>query len=114
MGVDASGHRIRLTTEPPENFVRPAADPLFRSLAEVFGAKTLAVVLTGMGRDASLGAQAIRNAGGRVFVQDPNFAVAASMPRTVIGLGLADQILSLDAIAEQIAIEAGRLTTEMV
>jgi two-component system, chemotaxis family, protein-glutamate methylesterase/glutaminase len=113
MEIEVSGKTLRLTSEPPENFVRPAADPLFRSLAAVFGANSVAVILTGMGRDASLGAQAVRAAGGRVIVQDPTLAVAASMPRTVISLGLADEILALGDIAAQVTAEVERLAGQL-
>ncbi|MBU1896743.1 chemotaxis protein CheB, partial [Myxococcota bacterium] len=69
---------------PKENFVRPAADPLFHSVAEVYGAQAAAVVLTGMGRDGTRGAQAIAAAGGLICAQTPDSAVAPSMPTSVI------------------------------
>jgi len=112
--VDPSGRTVQLSTEPPENFVRPAADPMFRSVAAAFGARAIAIVLSGMGRDASIGAKAIRDAGGKVFVQDPNLAVAASMPRSVVSLGLADEILPLDALAQRINAEAGEIAAQPV
>lgn len=92
------GAKMRLSNEPAENFVRPAVDPLFRSLAASYGKHSLAVVMTGMGRDGSLGAQHVYHAGGRVLVQDPTTAVAASMPRTTLGMGCVHQILRLEEL----------------
>jgi two-component system chemotaxis response regulator CheB len=100
MKIDGSGQKIRLTTEPPENFVRPAADPLLRSLAAVYGTRAVGVILTGMGRDGSLGSQHVHAAGGTVLIQNPNTAVASSMPRTALSMGTADQILDLDQIPD--------------
>lgn len=83
---------------PKENFVRPSADPLFRSLAEVFNNRSIAIVLTGLGRDGSAGASVIKNIGGEVIVQNPDTAVAPSMPRSVIEEGICDHILEVKDI----------------
>lgn len=99
----ASGMRLQLSKDPPENFVRPAADPLFRGIATVFGRHSLAVVLTGMGRDGSLGAAHVSSAGGLVVAQDPDTALARSMPQTVVNLGIAKNVVALDGVAPAIA-----------
>ena len=80
---------LALNQDPPENWCRPAVDPLFRSAAEVFGARTLAVVLTGMGHDGRDGAKAIVAQGGTVIVQDEASSVVWGMPGAVAGAGLA-------------------------
>ena len=80
---------LALTQDPPENWCRPAVDPLFRSAAEVFGAKVLAMVLTGMGHDGRDGAKAIVAKGGAVIVQDEASSVVWGMPGAVAGAGLA-------------------------
>jgi two-component system, chemotaxis family, protein-glutamate methylesterase/glutaminase len=94
--------RLALNQNPPENSCRPAIDVLFRSAAEVFGASTLGVVLTGMGFDGLRGSERICAAGGRVLVQDPATAVVATMPGAIVQAGLADRVLPLDQIGAEI------------
>jgi len=91
---------LRLLDEPPVNFVWPSADPLFRSLASAFGPWSIAVVLTGMGRDGAEGASSIAAGGGMVMAQDPGTALARSMPQTVVDLGIAKTIAPLAALPE--------------
>jgi two-component system, chemotaxis family, protein-glutamate methylesterase/glutaminase len=87
---------LRLDTNPPENFCRPAVDPLFRSVATAYGSKSLAVVLTGMGSDGLLGAKPIIEAGGRLFAQDEASSVVWGMPGAVATAGLCHAVVSLD------------------
>ena len=90
---------ISLLDTDPVNFVKPSADPLFKSIASVFGKKSLGIVFTGMGSDASYGAGYISAAGGRVIVQDPKTAVLPNMPESVINLKLANKIFPADDMA---------------
>lgn len=85
----------RLTKDEKQNFVRPSADPLFRSVAASFGKYSVAAVLTGMGRDGTKGAADIFNAGGVVIGQNPKTAIAPSMPETLIQAGLAMKVAPL-------------------
>jgi two-component system chemotaxis response regulator CheB len=91
-----------LTQDPPENFCRPAVDPLFRSAVAAYGGAVLAVVLTGMGSDGRSGAGQIREAGGTVIVQDQATSVVWGMPGAVAQAGFADEVLPLDRVAEAI------------
>lgn len=98
------GNRVvtRIQQEPPENACRPAADPLFRSVAAVYGKNTLGVVLTGMGQDGLKGSEAICAAGGQVIAQDEATSVVWGMPGFVARAGLADKVLPLPMIAGEI------------
>jgi two-component system chemotaxis response regulator CheB len=94
---------IRLEQSPPENHCRPAADPMLRSIAAVYGAATLAVVLTGMGEDGRRGCATVRERGGRILVQDEASSVVWGMPGAVASAGLANWILPLPEIASKIS-----------
>src|SRR5688500_7727452 len=87
---------------PPENFCRPAVDPLFRSVVAAYDGAVLAVVLTGMGSDGRNGAGEIRAAGGTVVVQDQASSVVWGMPGAISQAGFADEVLPLDRIPEAI------------
>ncbi len=102
--VQRVGMEVVLQTNqaPPENSCRPAADPMFRSVARVFGPRSLAVVLTGMGQDGMVGAGSIVQAGGRVLVQDEATSVVWGMPGAVARAGHAEAILPLDALPQAI------------
>jgi two-component system chemotaxis response regulator CheB len=101
--ADRGGHfATALSQDPPENFCRPAVDPLFRSAVAAYGGGVLAVVLTGMGSDGRNGAAEIRNAGGTVVVQDQATSVVWGMPGAIAQAGLADEVLPLDRIPEAI------------
>ena len=93
---------LRLHQGPPENSCRPSVDVLFRSVAQMYGARTLAVVLTGMGQDGLRGCERIREAGGQVLVQDEGTSVVWGMPGLVARAGLADQVLPLEQLAPEI------------
>ncbi len=96
--------RIRLTDDPPENSCRPAADVLFRSAARLWGSGTLAVVLTGMGRDGLQGSRAIVEAGGSVIAQDEFTSVVWGMPGEVARAGIAAAVLPLGQIGVEVAL----------
>lgn len=91
-----------LLQSPPENSCRPAVDVLFRSAATLYGPGCLALVLTGMGQDGLRGAEQIVNAGGKVFAQDEATSVVWGMPRAVAQAGLAEMVLPLPSIANDL------------
>ena len=92
----------RLRTTPPENFCRPAVDVLFRSVAEVFGARVLAVVLTGMGSDGKRGCEPLAAVGAEIIVQDEATSVVWGMPGSVAHAGLANVVLPLSEVANHL------------
>jgi two-component system chemotaxis response regulator CheB len=94
--------QLDLHQQPPENFCRPSADVLFRSVAKVYGAHALALVMTGMGQDGLRGCQAIQEAGGQVLAQDKASAVVWGMAGYVAKAGLADVVLPLDQLANEL------------
>lgn len=95
--------QLSLDKSPLENGCRPSVDVLFRSAAAVFDHGVLAVVLTGIGSDGTLGAEAIKRAGGQVWVQDAASSVAWGMPGSVVRAGVSARELPLPAIAPAIA-----------
>jgi two-component system chemotaxis response regulator CheB len=98
----AAGSRLDLNQGAPENSCRPAVDVLFRSVADVYGASALAVVMTGMGSDGVLGAQQIREKGGEVIIQDEASAVVWGMPGLVYAAGQADAVYPLAQLGQEI------------
>ena len=104
----AAGSCVQLNDDPPENFCRPAVDVLFRSVSTIYRDRTLAVVLTGMGRDGALGAKVVRDAGGEVFVQDEQTSVVWGMPGAVVSAGQSDRVLPLGDVARDLAAVLGR------
>jgi two-component system chemotaxis response regulator CheB len=100
-----------LGQEPPEHSHRPAADVLFRSVAEVYGSRALGLVLTGMGEDGRRGSEEIVRAGGRVIVQDEASSVVWEMAGRVANAGLADAVLPLTAIAGELVRRTSRPST---
>lgn len=93
---------LHLSQKPPENHCRPSVDVLFRSVAGVYGAGVLAVVLTGMGSDGMLGARLIREQGGSILAQDQATSAVWGMPGAVAQAGLAYKVLPLNALAPEI------------
>ena len=99
---EAGVTRLRTHQGPKENYCRPSVDVLFRSVAKVYGARTLAVVLTGMGQDGLKGCEILGGLGARIVVQDEATSVVWGMPGFVARTGLADKIVPLDQIGAEI------------
>ncbi len=93
---------MHLNEDPPENSCRPAVDVLFRSAAKVYGQSLLAVVLTGMGYDGLRGAEDIIRSNGVVLAQDEATSVIWGMPGAIAQADLAEKILPLESIADEI------------
>ena len=91
-----------LSADEPVLYSRPAIDPLFESAAAVFGAGVIACVLTGASSDGAAGARAVRQAGGRVWVQSPAEAQSSVMPRAALDSAGADAVLTLQQLYERL------------
>jgi two-component system, chemotaxis family, protein-glutamate methylesterase/glutaminase len=89
---------VRLNKNPPENFCRPAVDPMLRSITKAFGNRTLFVMLTGMGQDGLKGARELVAAGSTVIAQDEASSVVWGMPGAVASAGLCTAVLPLTEI----------------
>ena len=95
----APTRRVIVNQEPKVKFCRPAAEPLFTSVAALYRDRALGVVLTGCNTDGSVGVQSIKWLGGRVLVQDPATCTAVGMPQSAIRTGAVDFVLPLEKIA---------------
>ena len=100
----ASGGRLELSSSAAEkvHHARPSAEPLFASVAEVYQANAIAVVLTGGDGDGSFGVQIIKDKGGQVIAQDRPTSEDFSMPETSIKTGDVDFVLPLDEIGPKL------------
>ena len=96
------GSRVCLHQAAPLNFCRPSVDYLFHSAVKVYGAGTLAVVMTGMGADGLAGARAVHEAGGTVLAQDEASSVVWGMPGRVAQSGIASATLPLWELADEL------------
>jgi len=94
---------VALDDGPTVNGVRPSVDVTMKALAEHYGPRVVAVVLTGMGRDGMAGALAIKARGGRVIAEDESTCVVYGMPKSVVEAGAVDKIVPLPDIARETA-----------
>lgn len=100
MRLSRSGacYHVALDQEPTLHGVRPAADPLFHSVARTAGRNAVGVVLTGMGKDGAEGLLAMHAAGARTFAQDERSCVVFGMPKEAIERGAVDEVADLAAL----------------
>jgi two-component system chemotaxis response regulator CheB len=99
LAAGSNGVIARLNQAPPENFCRPSVDPLFRTVAKLFGPAGCAVVLTGMGSDGCAGARVMAAGGATILAQDEATSVVWGMPGAVAQAGICTAILPLPRIA---------------
>lgn len=93
---------VALKKDPPENFCRPAVDPMLRSLIPLYGKRVLTVILTGMGSDGTKGSEQIVEAGGSVIAQDEATSIVWGMPGAVAMAGLCSSVLPVTEIGRQV------------
>jgi two-component system chemotaxis response regulator CheB len=103
----SDGWSIRLSDERSLSGCMPSVDPMFESIADVFGKRALAVVLSGMGRDGAEGARHLVEAGARILVQDRESSVIWGMPGAVANAGHASAVLPPDEIGRLVARQGG-------
>jgi two-component system chemotaxis response regulator CheB len=94
--------QLAVSTAPPIGGFRPSATHLFETVARLHGARSLALVLTGMGDDGLPGLRAVHAAGGRVLAQDEETSVVFGMPGVAVAAGVTDSILPLELIAARL------------
>lgn len=99
---------IQITNDPPERNCKPSVDYLFRSVAEHYGDRVLAAILTGMGDDGTIGCQLLKKAGARIIAQDEASCVVYGMSRSVIEAGIVDEVAPLQSIADSLMQSVGR------
>ncbi|MEU2867671.1 chemotaxis protein CheB [Streptomyces olivoreticuli] len=90
---------LALSSDDLVHFVRPSADRLFESMADVYGPRAIACVLTGTGVDGATGVLAVKSHGGTVIAEDPQTAEFRGMPEAAVRTGAVDFVLPLDEIA---------------
>ncbi len=93
---------LKITDDPPENHCKPSADYLFRSIAGVFPGKALGVIMTGMGRDGTIGLRLMKRNGAKILAQDEKTCVVYGMPMEAVKAGVVDMVLPLNQIARKI------------
>jgi two-component system chemotaxis response regulator CheB len=101
LGVANASH-VLLSRAPPIQGFQPSATFLFESVAQSFGAATVAVMLTGMGQDGVEGLGSVRHAGGCILAQDEKSCVVFGMPSAAIEAGVVDHTLSIDAMSHRL------------
>jgi two-component system, chemotaxis family, protein-glutamate methylesterase/glutaminase len=99
---------VQINEDPPENNCRPAVDHLFRSVAGSFPGKAMAVILTGMGSDGTLGLRLLKRHGCFAIAQDEATCVVYGMPKSAVDAGLTDEVLPIEMIGGRIASAVGR------
>jgi two-component system, chemotaxis family, protein-glutamate methylesterase/glutaminase len=97
-----------LSDEARVNGHRPSVDILFRSLAAEFGARGIAVLMTGMGEDGAAGMGIVHSAGGMTIAQSEESCVVFGMPKAAIERGFATRVVALDALANTLQAQCGQ------
>lgn len=102
--MSLNGSKLTLDDGPKVNFVRPAVDVLMKSVAPVFGPRTVGVILTGMGSDGAEGMALIKKNGGKTVVQNEETCVVYGMPKAVVDRGAADRVVPLEEVAKNVVV----------
>jgi len=100
--ADGKNRIIKITNDPPENSCKPSVDYLFRSVGDYYVGRTTAVIMTGMGSDGTKALQLLKQKGALIIAQNEATCVVYGMPKAPIEQGLADVIVPLNKIADEI------------
>jgi two-component system chemotaxis response regulator CheB len=100
--ANGSGFYVEVSDEPRDTLYKPCVDISMSSVAECYHSATLGVILTGMGSDGKEGMRLIKEYGGMTIAQDEETSTVYGMPRAVVEAGLADRVVPLDRIADEI------------
>jgi len=101
-GTDGKNRLIKITDDPPENSCKPSVDYLFRSIGDYYVNRSTAVIMTGMGSDGTKGLHVLKNKGAHVIAQNEATCVVYGMPKAPIESGLANCVVPLSKIADEI------------
>lgn len=93
---------VRLKTPPTEEKYIPSVNAMLTSVARVYGSRSLAVILTGMGNDGSVGVRKVKEVGGSVLAESEDSSVVFGMPREAIATGVVDKIVHLEQMTASI------------
>lgn len=96
------GMAISLSNEPKDLINRPSVSVMMESVAKLYPGKSMGVILTGMGSDGLLGMKKIKETGGRTIAQDEATCVVYGMPKAVVDAGIADIVLPIYKIGDEI------------
>lgn len=99
---------VAINQDPPENFCRPAVDPMLRSVVQVYGGHVMTVILTGMGADGLKGSKGVVESGGTVVAQDEQSSVVWGMPGAVATAGICSAVMPLKELAEYVTSSFGK------
>ncbi|MCO6043803.1 chemotaxis response regulator protein-glutamate methylesterase [Aeoliella sp. ICT_H6.2] len=102
---------VVIADDPPERNCRPSVDYLFRSVSDIYGGDVLACILTGMGDDGLLGCKLLKRRGAIVMAQNEATCVVYGMPRQIVDSNLADCVLPLEKIGEEMLRLTGQETS---
>ncbi len=97
------GGKLSLSDEPANNGHKPSGDVLLESVAKIYGKRSVAAILTGMGRDGAMGMKAVKQSLGMTIAQNEKSCVVFGMPNAAIEMKAIDKVLPLEKIAEEIA-----------
>jgi two-component system chemotaxis response regulator CheB len=111
LGFDEDG-RFTYLDEPPIMGIRPSANIMLSNLAESYGKRVIAVVLTGMGDDGTLGAIQVKERGGYVIAQDEETSLVFGMPKSAFDAGAVHSVLPLSEMADFICTVCAERTGE--